>query len=240
MLPHLYRLKPVVLAAVFVMLTALFSGCVGKTPFTDNAQLVPGRVVETLSSSVTLSLRSAEKHISGRGFMVYRRPDQMRLILLSPFGTTVMEAQLAGDRLTLAYPADGVAYQGRIKDLPAATGQRGFTMLRWVLDSEPPVGAPASGVVEQRASQGGQEQITIKDGVVLEKSLKSGELVRYRNHTVLAGVRLPLELQMESAEGDRIRLVLEEPEVNTELEEQMFTVPLNGLRLFPLSQLKAR
>lgn len=240
MLPHLYRLKPVVLAAVFVMLTALLSGCVGKTPFTDNAQLVPGRVVETLSSSVTLSLRSAEKHISGRGFMVYRRPDQMRLILLSPFGTTVMEAQLAGDRLTLAYPADGVAYQGRIKDLPAATGQRGFTMLRWVLDSEPPVGAPASGVVEQQASQGGQEQITIKDGVVLEKSLKSGELVRYRNHTVLAGVRLPLELQMESAEGDRIRLVLEEPEVNTELEEQMFTVPLNGLRLFPLSQLKAR
>ena len=53
-------------------------------------------------------------------------------------------------------------------------------------------------------------------------------------------VRLPLELQMESAEGDRIRLVLEEPEVNTELEEPMFNVPLQGLRLFPLSQLKAR
>lgn len=226
--------------SVLIILSALLSACAMKQPFTDNSQAVPGRVVETLSSSVTLSLRSGEKNISGRGFMVYRRPDQMRLIMLSPFGTTVMEAQLAGERLTLTYPADGVAYQGQIKDLPPATGQRGFAMLRWVLDSEPPMGAPVSGVVEQQASRGGQEQITIKNGVVLEKSLKSGEQVRYRNHTVLAGVRLPLELQLESAEGDRIRLVLEEPEVNTELEEQMFTVPLQGLRLFPLSQLKAR
>ncbi|SJZ95607.1 Outer membrane lipoprotein LolB [Trichlorobacter thiogenes] len=225
---------------VLIILSALLSACATKPLFTDNSQVVPGRVVETLSSSVTLSLRTGEKNISGRGFMVYRRPDQMRLILLSPFGTTVMEAQLAGERLTLTYPADGVAYQGQIKDLPPATGQRGFAMLRWVLDSEPPIGAPASGVVEQQASQGGQEQITIKNGLVLEKSLKSGEQVRYRNHTVLAGVRLPLELQMESAEGDRIRLVLEEPEVNTELEEPMFNVPLQGLRLFPLSQLKAR
>ena len=225
---------------VLIILSALLSACAMKQPFTDNSQVVPGRVVETLSSSVTLSLRSGEKNISGRGFMVYRRPDQMRLIMLSPFGTTVMEAQLAGERLTLTYPADGVAYQGQIKDLPPATGQRGFAMLRWVLDSEPPTGAPASGVVEQQTSQGGQEQITIKNGIVLEKSLKSGEQVRYRNHTVLAGVRLPLELQLESAEGDRIRLVLEEPEVNTELEEQLFTVPLQGLRLFPLSLLKAR
>ncbi|MDK9718231.1 MAG: hypothetical protein OEL57_10065 [Trichlorobacter sp.] len=225
---------------VLIILSVLLSACATKPLFTDNSQVVPGRVVETLSSSVTLSLRTGEKNISGRGFMVYRRPDQMRLILLSPFGTTVMEAQLAGERLTLTYPADGVAYQGQIKDLPPATGQRGFAMLRWVLDSEPPIGAPVSGVVEQQASQGGQEQITIKNGLVLEKSLKSGEQVRYRNHTVLAGVRLPLELQMESAEGDRIRLVLEEPEVNTELEEPMFNVPLQGLRLFPLSQLKAR
>ena len=225
---------------VLIILSVLLSACATKPLFTDNSQVVPGRVVETLSSSVTLSLRTGEKNISGRGFMVYRRPDQMRLILLSPFGTTVMEAQLAGERLTLTYPADGVAYQGQIKDLPPATGQRGFAMLRWVLDSEPPIGAPASGVVEQQASQGGQERITIKNGLVLEKSLKSGEQVRYRNHTVLAGVRLPLELQMESAEGDRIRLVLEEPEVNTELEEPMFNVPLQGLRLFPLSQLKAR
>jgi len=224
---------------VLIMLTAVLAACSTKQPVPIAALVTPGAVVETVSSSVTLSLRTAEKHLSGRGVMVYRRPDQMRLILLSPFGTTMMEAQLNGDRLTLAYPASGVAYQGRINELPVATGQRGFAMLRWVLESDVPAGAPANGVIEQQASRGGLERITLQDGLVLEKSLQSGETVRYRNHTVLAGVRLPLELQMESAEGDRIRLTLEEPEVNMPLEDQLFTVPLQGLRLLPLSELKA-
>jgi len=43
---------------------------------------------------------------------------------------------------------------------------------------------------------------------------------------------------MESAEGDRIRLTLEEPEVNLSLEDQAFIISLAGLRLLPLSQLK--
>ena len=83
------------------------------------------------------------------------------------------------------------------------------------------------------------ERISIQNGQVMEKNLPSGEQVRYRNHAVLAGVRLPLELQMISAEGDRIRLTLEEPEVNTPLEDQVFTVPLQGLRVLPLSELKS-
>jgi hypothetical protein len=224
---------------MLIMLTVVLAACSTKQPVPLASLITPGAVVETVSSNVTLSLRTAEKNLSGRGVMVYRRPDQMRLILLSPFGTTMMEAQLNGDRLTLAYPANGVAYQGRINELPAATGQRGFAMLRWVLESDAPPGAPANGVIERQALRGGLERITLQDGLVVEKSLKSGEQVRYRNYTTVAGVRLALELQMESAEGDRIRLILEEPEVNIPLEEQMFTVPLTGLGLLPLSELKA-
>lgn len=218
----------------------LFCGCAAKLPPIDNSQVVVGRVVETLSSSVTLALRRADKSISGRGFMVYRRPDQMRLIMLSPFGTTVMETRLDGPLLTLSYPASGEAFQGNIKDLPAASGQQGLTMLQWVLASDPPPNAPQDGVVEQLTERGAKEQITLKQGLVTEKSLASGEQVRYRNYTVLNGVLVPLELQMESAEGDRIRLTLEEPEVNTELEPQMFNVPLQGLRLYPLSAFKPK
>jgi len=230
------------MSRLFVLFTISFvlSACAITQPLPDNSQVVAGRVVETISSSVTLSLRTAEKNLSGRGFMVYRRPDQMRLIILSPFGTSVMEAQLAGDRLTLVYPVDGVAYQGRINELPAATGQRGFAMLRWVLESDSPPGAPATGVLQRPGSRGGIEKVTLQDGLVIEKSLTSGEQVQYRNHAVLSGVRLPLVLQMENADGDRIRLVLEEPEINTVLEEQVFNVSLSGLRLLPLSQLKAR
>lgn len=222
---------------LLIILVVFLSSCATKQPLPENP-VVPGRVVETISSTVTLSLRTAEKNMAGRGVMVYRRPDRMRLILLSPFGTTVMEAQLSGDRLTLAYPANGVAYQGQINELPAANGQRGFAMLRWVLESDVPSGAPATGEIERQAIRGGIERITLHDGLVVEKNLQSGERVRYRNYTAIAGVRLALELVMESTEGDRIRLTLEEPEVNTHLEDQMFEVPLQGLRLLPLSALK--
>lgn len=225
---------------VLLIVAVLLTACSTKHPVPISTLATPGGVVETLSSSVTLSLRTAEKNLAGRGVMVYRRPDQLRLILLSPFGTTVMEAQVTGDRLTLAYPANGVAYQGKINELPAATGQRGFAMLRWVLESDAPAGAPATGEINRQAARGGLERISLQDGLVVEKNLQSGERVRYRNYTTLAGVRLPLELQMENAEGDRIRLTLEEPEVNTPLEELQFAVPLQGLQVLPLSALKER
>lgn len=221
------------------ILAVLLAACSPSRTMQVDSEVTPGVVVETLSSTVTLSLRTAEKNLAGRGVMVYRRPDQLRLILLSPFGTTVMEALVSGDQLTLAYPANGVAYQGRINDLPAATGQRGFAMLRWVLESDVPAGAPYDGEIKRPAARGGMERISLQKGQVVEKNLESGEQVRYRNHAVLAGVRLPLELQMMSAEGDRIRLTLEEPEVNTLLDDSVFNVPLQGLRLLPLSELKA-
>lgn len=222
------------LFAIAVLLTA----CSTTRQASDSPLLAPGSVVETISSTVTLSLRTAEKNLAGRGVMVYRRPDQLRLILLSPFGTTVMETQVSGDQLTLAYPASGVAYQGKLNELPAAAGQRSFALLRWVLESDPPPGAPLTGEIERAAARGGQERIRLEDGQVVEKYLSTGERVRYRNYIVRAGVRLPLEVQMESAEGERIRLTLEEPEVNTPLEHQLFTIPLKGLQLRPLSDLK--
>lgn len=227
------------LRVLLMLLVSLLAACSTTRPVPDVASVTPGAVVQTLSSTVTLSLRTADKNLAGRGVLVYRRPDQLRLILLSPFGTTLMEAQVAGNQLTLAYPAGGVAYQGPISELPAASAQRGFAMLRWVLESDAPAGAPVNGVLEHPAITGGIERISLQDGLVVEKALQSGEQVRYRNHAVQAGIRLPLELQMMSAEGDRIRLTLEEPEVNIPLDEQLFTVPLDGLRLLPLSELKS-
>lgn len=229
----MYRLLVLIIAG----LLAACSTTAPQLPLSQTLQ--PGAVVETLSSTVTVALRTADRNLSARGVMVYRRPDQLRLVLLSPFGTTLMEAQVKGERLTLAYPANGVAYQGLISELPAASGQRGFAMLRWVLDSDAPSGVAASGTISRPAIRGGIEQVSLQDGLVVEKNLSSGERVRYRNYTSLNGVPLAQELQMESAEGDRIRLTLEEPEVNLMLEEQAFDVPLAGLRLLPLGELRA-
>jgi len=223
---------------LLIIVAGLLAACSTPRLLPVSLQITPGGGVETINSTVTFSLRTSEKHLAGRGVMVYRRPDQVRLILLSPFGTTLMEVQVLGDRLTLAYPASGVAYQGRINELSGATGQRVFAMLRWVLEMDAPVGAPHTGETERPATAGGVERISMKDGLVVEKNQQSGEQVRYRNYAVQAGVSLPLELQVVSAEGDRIRLTMEEPEVNIHLDEQLFAVPLAGLRLLPLSELR--
>lgn len=224
---------------LLIIIAALLAACSTTTrQLPASVPVQPGAVVETLSSTVTVSLRTADRNLAARGVMLYRRPDQLRLILLSPFGTTVMEAQLNGEQLTLAYPANGVAYRGQVNELPAATGQRGFAMLRWVLDTDLPTGSVTTGSISRPAIRGGTEQITLQDGLVVEKNLASGERVRYRNYRSHDGVPLAQELQMESAEGDRIRLTLEEPEVNTVLDDQLFQVPLAGLQLLPLSQLK--
>jgi outer membrane lipoprotein-sorting protein len=194
--------------------------------------------LSTLSSAITLSFHSAEKHLSGRGVMVFQRPDQMRLVLLSPFGTTLMEALVNGSQLTLAYPGNGVAYQGLISQLPPAAGQKGWGLFQWVLATDPPAGAVANGTIVQRRERGGDETVTLKNGLVVEKSLASGERVRYQDYQQLQGIWLAMELLMETADGERIKLHLEDPELNTDLGSQAFLVRLDGLKLLPLSELK--
>lgn len=199
----------------------------------------PAKTLESLSSSVTLSFRTTEKHISGRGVMLYQRPDQLRLVLLSPFGTTIMEALLNGQQLTLAYPSNGVAYSGLISQLPPeAGGQQPWRLLQWVLASEPPAGAPQQGTITRSLERGGDETITLEHGLVVEKQLKRGGRVRYRNYHLVHGIWLPMELLMEGMDGERITVTLEEPEVNEELGEQAFAPRLAGLRLLPLSEFK--
>ena len=50
----------------------------------------PEAGLDTLSAAVSLSISTADRGMSGSGFMVYRRPDQLHLVMLSPFGTTMI------------------------------------------------------------------------------------------------------------------------------------------------------
>lgn len=220
------------------LLTLFIAGCATTTQPPDLSQLIPENRLETLSTSINLSFRNSKRSLSGRGYMVFRQPDQMRLIVLSPFGTTMMEAGMAGEQLTLAYPTNGEVYLGPLQDLPKGTGQQGFTMLQWVLDMKTPYDAPLNGVLERPGRNGTREEISIDNGLVTQKWLSSGEQVSYRNYTILSGVALPQELIMDSAEGDRIKITLVEPEVNLALEPEVFNVSMRGLRVLPLKLLR--
>jgi len=155
---------------LLILFVGLLTACSTTSPQLPLSQsLLPGAVVETVSSTVTVSLRTADRNLAARGVMLYRRPDQLRLVLLSPFGTTLMEAQLDGEQLTLAYPANGVAYQGQINELPPATGQRGFAMLRWVLATDTPPGAASvcrTGWWWKRTSQAASGCVTVTTAAI--------------------------------------------------------------------------
>jgi hypothetical protein len=176
--------------------------------------------------------------MSGNGFLVYRRPDQLHLVLLSPFGTTLIEIFSRGEQITLLYPGSSTAYVGRIADLPEKGGLQGWRLMRWVMDAEPSVTTGQTGTVERIGAEGIVEKVTFENGLVTEKSTKKGEKVYYSRYTVAGGVPFAAELDLRNKQDDRIRIVLDEPEVNTPLDEGAFQPRLEGMKILPLSELR--
>ena len=125
----LYRLLKHLLPLLLLTACATFA-----TPPLDYR---PGAVVETLSSAVSLSVHATDSSMGGSGYLVFRRPDQLHLVVLSPFGTTMMEAFALGDRITLIYPSRSTAYVGRFDELPDKGGLQGWRLMRWVMDADP-------------------------------------------------------------------------------------------------------
>ncbi|MBC7961825.1 MAG: outer membrane lipoprotein LolB [Steroidobacteraceae bacterium] len=198
----------------------------------------PGATVDTLSAAVSLSVTTADSGMSGSGFLVYRRPDQLHLVLLSPFGTTMIEIFSNGEQITLLYPGSSTAYVGRIADLPVKGGLQGWRLMRWVMDAAPSDLPGQNGTIERTGSHGVVEKVTFENGLVTAKSTKNGDKVYYSRYTVAGGVPFAAELDLRNSQDDRIRMVLDEPEVNAPLENAAFLPRLEGVKVLPLSQLK--
>lgn len=214
----------------------LLSACVAIRPPLEYS---PGATVNTLSAAVSLSITAADRGMSGSGFLVYRRPDQLHLVVLSPFGTTMMEAFSLGERVTLLYPSKATAYVGRIDELPEKGGLQGWRLMRWVMDAEPAASNSVNGVVERVGSRGLKETVTFENGLITGKSTPNGERVYYSRYRVANGVPLAAELEIRNSQDDRIRIVLDEPEVNTPLDDAAFQPKLDGLTILPLSELQS-
>ncbi|HIJ81356.1 MAG TPA: outer membrane lipoprotein LolB [Desulfuromonadales bacterium] len=201
-------------------------------------EFTPGASVETLSAAVSVSITSAEHGMSGSGFLVYRRPDRLHLIILSPFGTTLLEAFALGEQITLLYPSRSTAYVGRIDELPLTSGMHGWRFMRWVMDAEPAASNSISGTVERSGIQDMRESVTYENGLVARKKSQFGDQAFYSRYALLNGVPFASEVVLLTAGEQRIRLVLDEPEVNTPLEQAVFTPQLEGITILPLSDLR--
>jgi len=225
-----YRLLKLLLS--LLMLTAC------ATVTTPHIDYRPGAVLETLSSAVSLSIHTTDGSLGGSGYLVYRRPDQLHMVVLSPFGTTMMEVFALGDRITLIYPSQSKAYVGRFDELPDKGGLQGWRLMRWVMDSDPREGEPLSVTVERSSKLGFSEKVTYKNGLVTSKVSDSGDHVHYSKYSAVNGIPVAAELDIRNGRDDRIRITLDEPEVNTTLEDAVFAPHLDGLTVIPLSAIQ--
>lgn len=198
----------------------------------------PEARLDTLSAAVSLSISTADRGMSGSGFMVYRHPDQLHLVMLSPFGTTMIEIFSHGEQITLLYPGSSTAYVGRIDDLPEKGGLQGWRLMRWVMDAAPAGSNRLNDTIERTGNQGITEKVTFENGLVTAKSTQNGDQVYYSRYTAIGGVPIAAELELRNARDDRIRIVLDEPEVNTTLDDAVFQPHLEGIKILQLSELR--
>jgi outer membrane lipoprotein-sorting protein len=221
------------------LLTALslVSGCALFTP-KPPLEYRPGAQVDTLSAAVSLSIKKGKQGMGANGFLLYRRPDRMRVVILSPFGTTMMETVVAGDQVTVVDNSKGVAFSGFLAELPEQGNGDTVRQARWVMDVPAPGSSLRHGSVERVNSMGLKERVTFENGLVVAKSLPNGDEAHYNDYVVVNGAPLATEIIINSHNGDRFRISISEPEVNTDLSPEAFTPHIDSLTLYPLSALQ--
>ncbi len=155
--------------------------------------------------------------------------------MLSPFGTTVMEIYLSGDRITCLVPARQTAYQGNLSELPDRNAFRAWGLVHWVID-QPPADAAAPGTHEYLTSDGRREVLSFDEhGLLTGKVNAYGDRVAYGTYHDRNGVAFPSTIEMISAQGDTVKMVFNDPELNDPLEDAVLTPNLDGMEVLPLS-----
>jgi hypothetical protein len=220
------------LCSALMLCLGLMSGCATVTKPLEG--IVSGRNLETLTSAVSVAMQGLEKSFGGRGYLVFRQPDSFHIVLLSPFGLTLLEVFSEGENLTCLIPSKGVAYTGRIIDLPDRDGLRSWGMIRWVVDIPPPSG-PAL-YRDHLTSEGIREKVFYdRQGLVIRKESDNGDQVRFLEYRVVNGVPLAEVIEITSATGEKVRLTFSEPEVNLTVDDTMLKPNLEGLKVLPFA-----
>lgn len=221
------------LAAVFAL-----SSCATTPKPAPLPSTAPKGDVRTLQSEVSMSLKASGKSIGGRGYLVYKQPDRFHLVILSPFGTTVVEIYVAGDRITCLVPSKQTAYQGRISELPDRNGLKAWSLVRWVID-QPPPGAVAPGTHEYLAADGKKETLSFDErGLLTGKIDAEGDRVTYSEYHDRNGVSFPSTIEMANAMGNTVKMVFDDPEINAPLDDAVLTPNLEGMETLPLSDFR--
>jgi len=220
---------------VLSLLLLLIGGCASRpVPLSGP---VRGVEITTLQGSVTLAMETAGGSTGGRGYLFYRKPDNFRLTILSPFGQTVLELFVAGEDVTCLLPAKKQAWRGKMSELPENLGMNIWPLLQWVV--EPPRPAGPALVRRFQRNDGTLETVYYgRDGLVQRKNNASGDEVIYDDYHEDEGIAVPWILEVRTAAGSRLKLLLDEPEVNRPLDEELLQPSLAGMDVLPLAEFR--
>ena len=218
-------------------MAVILSGCqVLRSP--AEIKYDSGAVVESLSSNVSLAYMTHDRSISGSGYLMYRKPDQMRVVILSPFGSVLQEIYVSGELVTIVDAANGIAFSGNYMDLPDKGDFSGWRYSHWLIDIDPPDPSLSNNTIERINRFGQPEKAAFENGLLISKTTAAGGYVKYGRYTTVKGVAFPLEIMYETAAKEKFSILLEDPEINVSFADGAFTPNLSKLRVYPLSTLK--
>ena len=193
----------------------------------------PGEEIDTLSSTISLSITGGKQDVSAHGYLIFKRPGRLHLGVLSPFGTSLLELFSEGDNVTCLLPGKLVAYRGEASDVEGGELVGALRLIRWVLEP-PPAAAPGS--VEVAMEGGGTEKVYfLRNGLVGRKVAAGGDEVTYGDYREVDGVPFPEQIELRDRRGVRIRISFEDPEVNRPVAEEALAPKLDDYTVEPLS-----
>lgn len=224
------------LLSLFSLTVVLFGCQTVRVPAAS--EFTGGASVESFSSSASFSYTASGQSISGSGVLMFRKPDQLRAVILSPFGSVLQEVYISGDLVTIVDAGNGTALSGSYRDLPAKGTLSGWRNIHWVIDMNPPETSRLTGVIKRTNRYGHQEKAVFENGLLLSKSTAENGDVRYGRYTTVKGVAFPLEIVYDTVEKEKFTILFEDPEINGSFADGAFTSNISKLRVYPLSSLR--
>jgi hypothetical protein len=229
-----YKVRRFASCLLVITALSLLFGCAAapRQPLTG---LIPGKEVETLQSSISVSVKTPERSMGGHGFLIFKRPDRFHLAVLSPFGLTLVDIYSDGDRFTCVIPARQTAYSGRVSELPDRDGLKAWAMMRWVVERTPVAG---SALQRENVNGAGVRERLYYDGQGLleRKETEEGDRVVYRDYRNVDGVAVSESIELTNSRDDTVRVVFDEPEVNRPVEEEALSPHLEGIKVLPFTE----
>ncbi len=221
--------------ALFLAAVAI-AGCAPK--MLPPLQFTSGAVVESVQSEVSLAFSSSQGSGGGRGYLLFRKPDRSHLIVLTPFGTTFMEAFTRGDRLTVVIPSKEIAYAGTFDEIPAKAGLQGWKALRWIVEGEPAGSGKPDGEAVRVNREGKRETVWYNNvGLIIRKLTDEGDEAVYREYRSFDGVPFPSIIEFRDKRGTTLKIGFDEPEINKPLAESALLPRLEGMTLLSIKRM---